>query len=279
MTLPDPSSFPDPASFIAAGQSAEVYRLDGGRVIKLFHAGVDTAIIAREHGIGRVVQASGLPVPRVFGLDEAGERQGIIYSELSGPNLLAYIARHPHRTGWALGQMAQLQQHIQACHTPSLRSRKAIILEDIEAAPIGERLRAAAIDRLEQLNEGDRLTHGDLHPGNLIVTPDGVSVIDWSRAACGTIATDLVRTEMLMRFGPGRAGQDVGWIEAAMRDVASCWYLRRYRAGTGLDAEALTAWRPLVALAWMRQRAPVREAAFAAYLAEALRVAGLPPID
>lgn len=270
---------PDPSSFIAAGASAQVFRLEGGRVLKLFHAGVDPGIVAREHAIARVVQASGLPVPRVLGLEEAGGRQGIVYAEISGPNLLAYIARRPHRTRWALDQMAQLQQRITACRAPSLRSRKAIIAEDIDMAPIGERLRAAAIDRLEQLNEGDTLTHGDLHPANLIVTDEGVSVIDWSRAACGTIATDLVRTEMVMRFGPGRRGDDVGRVESAVRDVASGWYLRRYRALTGLDAEALAAWRPLVAIAWMRQRAPVRDEAFAAYLADALRMAGLPPID
>ncbi|NWK98192.1 aminoglycoside phosphotransferase [Sphingobium lactosutens] len=270
---------PDPSSFIAAGASAQVYRLDGGRVLKLFHAGVDPGIIAREHAIARVVQASGLPVPRVFGLEEADGRQGIVYEEISGPNLLAYIARHPHRTRWALDQMARLQRHIQACHAPTLRSRKAILIEDIEVAPVGAALRRAAIDRLVQLNEGDALSHGDLHPGNLIVTDEGVSVIDWSRAACGTIATDLVRTEMVMRFGPGRGAGDVGRVEAAVRDAASGWYVRRYRALTGLDAEALAAWRALVALAWTRQRAPVRESAFAVYLADALRVAGLPPID
>ena len=34
----------------------------------------------------------------------------------------------------------------------------------------------------------------------------------------------------------------------------------------------------LVALAWMRQRAPARDAAFADYVAKALREAGLPPL-
>ena len=51
---------PDPATFIAAGASAQVYRLEGGRVLKLFHAGIDPSIVAREYAIARVVQASGL---------------------------------------------------------------------------------------------------------------------------------------------------------------------------------------------------------------------------
>jgi len=106
-----------------------------------------------------------------------------------------------------------------------------------------------------------------------------------SRAARGMAATDVVRTEMVMRFGPGgdvggEGGAAVlGWAAAKMRDAASAYYVRRHRALTGLDPEALAAWRALVALAWMRQRAPSREAAFEAYLVEALEVAGLPPLE
>mgnify|MGYP002837033254 CR=1 FL=1 len=88
---------PDPATFIAAGASAQVYRLEGGRVLKLFHAGIDPSIVAREYAIARVVQTSGLPVPAVFGETRVEGRQGIIYAEMRGPNLLTYMARHPHR--------------------------------------------------------------------------------------------------------------------------------------------------------------------------------------
>jgi hypothetical protein len=138
---------PDPSTFIAEGASAAVYRLDGGRVLKLFHEGVDAGIIAREHAMAQAIQETGLPVPCVFGRAEAGGRQGIIYSEIEGPNLLHHIVRHPHRIGWAMGAMAALQRAIHTHDLPELRSRKAILAEDIEMAPIGDRLRAAAIDR------------------------------------------------------------------------------------------------------------------------------------
>ena len=40
---------PDPSTFIAAGASAEVFRLGEGRVLKLFHDGIDSSIVAREY--------------------------------------------------------------------------------------------------------------------------------------------------------------------------------------------------------------------------------------
>ncbi|WCP12537.1 hypothetical protein sphantq_00937 [Sphingobium sp. AntQ-1] len=269
-------SLPDPSHFIAAGQSAEVFRLDGGRVLKLFHAGIDPGIVEREYAMMQAIQATDLPVAPALGLKEAGGRRGIVYGEMAGADLLVHLRQKPWRWRWALAQMARLQQHIQAQRLPMLRSRKAILAEDIEVAPVGERLRAAAIERLDQLIEGDALSHGDLHPANLIVTPDGLAVIDWSRAARAAAPTDVVRTEMLMRFGPGQTG---GWWEEKIRDQAAAQYISRYRAVTDMEPEALAAWRPLVALAWLRQRLPARNDAFALYLDEALAAAGLPAID
>ncbi|WHO37831.1 phosphotransferase [Sphingobium sp. AP49] len=269
-------SLPDPSTFIAEGASAAVYRLEPGRVLKLFHDGVDQSIITREYAMAQAIEATGLPVPRALGLGEVAGRQGIIYSEVEGPNLLHYIWRHPHRVGWAMRAMARLQRQIHGQSVPLLRSRKAILTEDIEMAPVGERLRAVAIDRLDQLIEGDLLSHGDLHPANLIVTPDGLAVIDWSKAARAAPAADVVRSEMLMRFGPGQAG---GWWEGAVRDGVTAYYVRHYRKAARMEAEALAAWRALVALAWLRHRLPARDPAFAAYLTRALDSAGLPAIE
>ena len=273
-------SLPDPSQFVAAGQSAEVFRLDGGRVLKLFHAGIDPGIVEREYALMQAIQGTGLPLAEALGLEDRGDRRGIVYSEMAGPDLLVYLRQQPWRWRWALAQMARLQQQIQAQQVPRLRSRKALLAEDIEMAPVGETLRAAAIDRLEQLVEGDALSHGDLHPANLIVTPDGLAVIDWSRAARGALPTDVVRTEMLMRFGPGQTGGQIGgWWEEKIRDRAAAYYVKQYRAVTGMEPEALAAWRPLVALAWMRQRLPARDEGFALYLDAALAAAGLPAID
>ena len=269
-------SLPNPSTFIAEGASAAVYRLDGGRVLKLFHEGVDPSIIRREYVTAEMIQATGLPAARLFGRCEAGGRQGIIYSEIDGPNLLHYIWRHPHRVGWAMRAMAQLQAHIHRQPVPMLRSRKAILTGDIEMAPIGGRLRAAAIDRLDQLGEGDMLSHGDLHPANLIVSGEGLVAIDWSKAARAMPAADVVRSEMLMRFGPGQAS---GWLEGPVRDLATAHYVRCYRRAATMDGEALAAWRALVGLAWMRHRLPARDAAFGAYLVRALERAGLPALD
>jgi len=266
---------PDPASFIARGASAEVYRRDGGRVLKLFHAGIDPVTVSREYAIARTLEATGLPAPRALGRETIKGREGILYTQIEGRDLFAHIRGHPMRLAWAMQAMAEAQRDIHAQLAPALRSRKGSLAADIGASDINPALQRAAIDRLDLLHEGERLSHGDLHPENLIVTGEGLVVIDWSKAARAAPAADVVRTEMLLRFGPGPASHP--WIDRA-RDLIAMDYVRRYRALTGMGREALTAWRALVALAWLRHRAPGRDADFARYLARAIAAAGLPPL-
>lgn len=268
-------SLPDPSTFIARGASAEVFRLAGGLVLKLFHDGVGVQIVEREYAIAQAVQETGLPVARAVERCEQAGRQGIVYTEIAGPNLLQYMRRRPDRLAWGLREMARLHARIHRQTASVLRSRKEILAGDIEMAPVGERLRAAALDRLDQLIEPNLLSHGDLHPANLIVTPDGLAVIDWSRAARAAPAADVVRTEMLMRFGA--VGAPGGWKAVAL-DRAAAYYARRYRADTRMERESLAAWRGLVGLAWKRHRPASGDEAFDAYLDKALAQAGLPPL-
>lgn len=45
--------------------------------------------------------------------------------------------------------------------------------------------------RLERLPSGGGLCHGDLHPGNVIMTPAGPRLVDWSSAVRAPAAYDL----------------------------------------------------------------------------------------
>src|SRR3546814_16118314 len=96
--------------------------------------------------------------------------------------------------------------------------------------------------------------------------------IDWSKAARGDFVPDLLRTEMLLRFGEGPQDR--------LTNMARDWAARHYAVSYRRLAPALehgAEWRAVVALAWLRARAPVRQAAFLAYLNRALAGAGLPP--
>ncbi|MGH2728645.1 MAG: phosphotransferase family protein, partial [Actinomycetota bacterium] len=71
----------------------------------------------------------------------------------------------------------------------------------IRAVALRPELRSFALENLERIPEGERLCHGDFHPGNTIVTKDGLSVIDWPGATRGHPGADHARTLFLLKAG------------------------------------------------------------------------------
>ncbi|HWV13315.1 MAG TPA: aminoglycoside phosphotransferase family protein, partial [Sphingobium sp.] len=78
-----------------------------------------------------------------------------------------------------------------------------------------------------------------------------------------------------MRFGEGPTDP----ITNIWRDWAARQLTHAYRQQSGIGSDQFTLWRPIVALAWLRARPPVRNAAFTRYLNKALRRAGLPLLN
>jgi aminoglycoside phosphotransferase (APT) family kinase protein len=154
----------------------------------------------------------------------------------------------------------------------TLRSLKQVLATDITHGPASNGLRRAAIAYLETLPDENALTHGDFHLGNIMMTPQGMMVIDWSKAAAGHPAADAVRSEMLMRFGIGPSD----WVTNLWRDWAARRLRNRHVAASGVNAHDIDAWRPVVALAWLRARdATERTPTFRRYLDRALRINGI----
>ena len=67
---------------------------------------------------------------------------------------------------------------------PSLRD---LVRTKIEvAADLPAELADFALEKLDALPDGDRLCHGDFHPGNILLGGDGPAVIDWTDAPAAT---------------------------------------------------------------------------------------------
>ncbi|MGZ0075271.1 aminoglycoside phosphotransferase family protein (plasmid) [Sphingobium limneticum] len=271
-------SAPPPGTphFIASGASAELFDVGGGQAIKLFRDSVSDEMIARESAASIHAAASGVPTAAAIGLRTWDERRAIIYPRLEGGTVMDHIRRNPMRAGWALDRMGDIHGAMHRAKGGALRSLKQVIATDIAYGPAPAALQRAAIAYLETLPGGDALTHGDFHLGNVMMTPQGMMVIDWSKAAVGHPAADAVRSEMLMRFGIGPSD----WVTNLWRDWAAGRLRKSYMKASAVTICDMDQWRPVVALAWLRARDAGRTPAFMRYLDGALRRSGigsLPP--
>jgi aminoglycoside phosphotransferase (APT) family kinase protein len=127
---------------------------------------------------------------------------------LNGPTLMQALDRNPWRVNHYARQLADLHDRLAAIPVPDwLQAPRA--LRDTHPAGTGS------------------VMHLDLHPLNVILTPDrGPVVIDWTNAACGEPAFDLAYTIVTV------ATADLPPSPAAR---ARRWYLRTLRHASASD--------------------------------------------
>lgn len=257
---------------LGRGKSSQVFRIAPGRVIKIFHAAVSEDMIQREMTAARIASLHHVPTAAPTERVKVGGLSALIYPEVAGPSLAALLRRQPGRAGALLARMADLQGTVHGHTAGDLRGVISVLATDIAYGPAPDHLKQAATDHLRHLPDGDRLLHGDFHLDNILVSEGQLVVLDWAKAAAGDPAADVVRSEMLMRFGEGPADP----ITALWRDWAARRLRTVYQRQAAMNDEWLALWRPVVALAWLRARPPVRNRAFLRYLNQALRRVGLP---
>jgi aminoglycoside phosphotransferase (APT) family kinase protein len=151
---------------IARGRDADVYRLDGGRILRRYRRPGPTD---RERLVMAYARAHGYPVPRVYGWTATD----MVMDRLEGPSMLADLARRPWRLVRHAGTLAELHRRLHAIPAPP----------DVPA-PLGD---------------GDRLVHLDLHPANVLLTASGPAVIDWPNAGRGDGLADVATTWVILR--------------------------------------------------------------------------------
>jgi aminoglycoside phosphotransferase (APT) family kinase protein len=105
---------------------------------------------------------------------------------------------------WSIGKAcgtlhARLNSVPAGAELPELRARLADQIRRSDRVP--ERYAECALRELESLPEGDRLCHGDFHPGNVLRSGDELVVIDWPNAMRGDYHADFARSTLMLRLG------------------------------------------------------------------------------
>lgn len=249
-----------PGPRIAEGRTAEIYRLEGGRVLKLFRPDWGEDDARYEEAKAAAVHAAGLPVPAVHGVVRVNGRFGIVYEEIVGEPLMRSFQRRP----WAVREtarfLAELHLQVHTAQISSLPSGLDRLTRAITGAPrLSGEQRASLLVLLHRLPGGNVVCHGDFHPGNVYLTERGPVILDWMDAVQGNPLADVARTSVLMRAAvlprdmPGRR------VVELIRRAFHRAYLRRYLAAAFGDRGQLAAWVAVLAGARLAERIPGEE--------------------
>lgn len=233
-----------PTPTVGRGHTAEIRPLDDGRVCKLYDDPGATASARYEARATRLAHEAGLPVPAVEGVTTVEGRPGIVLERVDGRTLLEDLDPRPWRLASGARLLADLHARVHVCRAPNLTSLRERLRRRIERAPdVSTAVRQRALDVLESLPDGDRLLHGDLHPGNVLLGERGPVVIDWLDASVGHPAADVARTNLLVGFADG--GPVVRALAAAFERL----YRRAYRRKRPVASSLVRRWELPVAVA------------------------------
>lgn len=246
---------------IANGGTAEIYAWKEGEILKLFKDYMDLASIEREARISRAVFASGLPVPAAGEIVQVNGRFGLVYERVEGSSMWEELAKRPWRCIRSARRMAELHADMHASTTtvdlPSQRLK--LVGKFVRAKALGARLQSKAVAALEAMPDGDRLCHGDFHPGNILVSPNGERIIDWLDASCGNHLADLARTTILIRGG-AETSQIPNAIVRPFLRLLHVAYVRHYFRLRPGGRDEYRQWLPIVAAARVSEEIPELEA-------------------
>jgi aminoglycoside phosphotransferase (APT) family kinase protein len=160
-----------PGELLASGRDADIFEYGAGQVLRRSRNGHSMSGEARTM---EYVRSRGYPVPEIFDLSDDG--CDVAMERINGPTMVDAGAARPWRLKRYGRQLAELHQSLHELSAP-------------------EWLPGSSFGR------GTQLLHLDLHPLNVLMSPDGPIVIDWANAASGDPSFDVALTWVLIASG------------------------------------------------------------------------------
>lgn len=149
-----------PGPLLASGRAADVYDIGDGKVLRRYRtrpsgAELDASLEARAMAH---VRDRGYPVPQVHHV----EGTDLVMDHVEGPTMLEALQASPWKVVWHARVLARLQRRLARIAAPTWMLAESADTEHPQS-----------------------VLHLDLHPMNVILSPKGPVVIDWTNAAGG----------------------------------------------------------------------------------------------
>jgi aminoglycoside phosphotransferase (APT) family kinase protein len=161
----------EPGPLLASGRDADIFEYGSTQVLRRSRNGRS---MEREARTMEFVYAHGFPVPRVDEVSADGLE--LIMERIAGQNMIDSLTAAP----WKAKRFGRVLAGLHA------KLHELVAPEWLDPAPSGH---------------GDRLLHLDLHPLNVMMSPRGPIVIDWTNAVRGDPNTDVALTWALISAG------------------------------------------------------------------------------
>lgn len=178
---------------IAKGNTAEILEQDEKLVCKLFNSRYPKIYIEHEFDNAMTVYQLGIKTAMAHNLICIGDRNGILYDRVIGETLSHKMnnADEEKWTTWAEGFVEM--------HKELLSHSIEGVMDYKEFLKLFANENAGLIEKIDELEDGNCLLHGDFHPANIMVNADNeLILVDMMNICKGPAIYDVARTYFLL---------------------------------------------------------------------------------
>jgi uncharacterized protein (TIGR02172 family) len=231
---------------IATGGQAEIFDLEDGKVLRLMFRQADKILIDYEFKSLQKVKQHGLIVPEVFEIVSIDNRPGLIMEKIDGMTMTRMIQINPLLLPKKARELGEIHNKLNKIVAPEgLMELKSRIKTFVERSQfIDSEEKTFVYDILDQLPSGDKLCHGDFHPGNIIVKGNKDYIIDWCGVTSADPIADLAETYLILRNVPRLPGMSYfGFVLLKTAGLAaSKTYFKSYTKTKKIDLNYFSKW-------------------------------------
>lgn len=250
---------PNQRELLGEGRLSWVYRLEGGRMLKVFKV---PNMADYEFRQASAAWRAGVTGQQPHELIQEDGKDAIVYDCLEGLVLMEAINRDPAHILHYLARIADCHAEILRGTSDTLDRYKDHLAYAIAHAPhLNEAQRAQLLRGLADMPDGNHVLHGDLHPLNIIVDGDKYTAIDWMTATRGDPAADIARTLFILRYSSQQEPKSCAQkAKRALTGVlVDAVYLRRVLKNTGVTKAQVYRWMPFMAAGRLTEERPACE--------------------
>ena len=235
----------------ARGRSSEAFKLEDGRVLKLFFEDYPKEYAQKEYKNTKIANETGCTSMKVYDMVEQDGRSGIIMDYIDGISQNDMPTKNPAyllKGGKDLARCHQLVHTKKSHDLDDVRKYCVDLLDDETLNSLSEDDRKKAKEYIMSLPEDDTIIHLDFHTGNVLVDKDGkCTVIDWMTALRGNRAVEVAMMEFLFseaELFPGSSKLQLAFY-TAVRGMIGKQYFKLYQQLMPISAEEIDKYRLL----------------------------------
>jgi len=229
---------------ISDGDKVQVYECDGNAVKVFKDPHEPKSVILYEALTHTRVEETGYPrIPTLQEVRNIDGKWAVSYQFIKGKTLADLLRDEPEKADEHLSLMADLQIEINSCRSAKLSRLKDYLKRSIDTLDVIDDVKKyELLTKLEAMPKHVKLCHGDFTPENIIVSDDGVYVVDWLKAKQGNASADIAKT--YLRFC------------LSHRTEYAEKYLKLYCSKTGTSVKYVHDWLHIIAAAQLKFKRP-----------------------